>query len=568
MSTKMNHGLPRLTIEQIHRLWRSGSVSCQQLASYCYTLATAGEEIWKLNAFERLVDRDELLDKAKQVDERRNRGEKPLSQLEGIPVSFKANIAVSSQPLTAGSKILGAGDVSNSTPNIGYDADVSYCLLNDCGALLMGITTQDEFGMGSLGSNVNSIPAGCSDPAPAKNPLGLIAELGGKAILSDECAAKAIRTPSEVVLEVHCKAMEASKMPHFSPGGSSCGSAISVSHGSSILSLGSDTGGSVRLPAAWCGIVGLKPSYGLLSRDGLVSYASSLDTIGILAPSTICASVALDNLHQHESTRDSTQKKLVERMNLLVRDEDYKELDGLTIGLPTAFLMKETQQITRDAWMKAARFLESCGAQTQINESIDPMVLQHSLSAYYVLAVAEASSNLARYDGFRYGSSSLGESLVNESESENMFTLLENQYATTRSMKFGNEVIRRIMCGTYVLSSDRFHSHYEAAVNLRSILSTQLNSALNECDVLLTPTCILPPPLLSSVIDPTESFANDILTVPFSLAGIPAVSVPIYPLWEMSPVPQALQLVSSEHDEHRLLRVAAALEVNNAAAAL
>jgi aspartyl-tRNA(Asn)/glutamyl-tRNA(Gln) amidotransferase subunit A len=264
-------GFPLLKVGQLSRLLNAGLISSEQLSAYCYTLAVAGEDIWNLHAFERLTSQEDLLDQARMSDKRRIE-KSILSALDGIPVSIKANIAVASQPLTAGSRILCAGERSSIIPNVGYSADVSRCLLEDCGAILVGITAQDEFGMGSLGTNVVASARSAkeaTDRSPSliasKNPLWLLDKCGGTHVVSDEDAAQFIKLPGDAILEAHSNAI-LTETPHFSAGGSSCGSAVSVSHGSSIISLGSDTGGSVRLPAAWCGVTGLKPSYGLLCK--------------------------------------------------------------------------------------------------------------------------------------------------------------------------------------------------------------------------------------------------------------------------------------------------------------
>jgi aspartyl-tRNA(Asn)/glutamyl-tRNA(Gln) amidotransferase subunit A len=566
----MNLGLPRLTVRQLNRLLSAGLVTSEQVCSYCFNLAVAGEDVWKLHAFSDLLSREDVLDQARASDERRRKGE-ILSALDGIPISIKANLAVASRPLTAGSRILGAG--RSDTPAVGYDADVVQSLLVDNGAILMGITTMDEFGMGSLGTNV--IAKGQEDCATAKNPRPLLHRIGQN-VSNDQRASEVVRTHMDEIIEAHVRAQELSAGdPEFCTGGSSCGSAASIAHGSSLISLGSDTGGSIRLPAAWCGVTGVKPSYGLLSRHGLVSYASSLDTVGILAPSVHCAAVALERLVQHQSNNDSTRSMLPPpEINVNVGNEESEEgslrLKGIRVGIPAAFSVAECPSSLRDAWARGAEYLESQGAsiETISTEKLSPDILQRALAAYYVLVSAEASSNLARYDGFRYGvAADAGGVLSQDSQEQggSDLSLLERQYAATRVQGLGKEVIRRVLCGTSVLSSDRFHTYYEAAAKLRAVLTRQLHESLHDVDLLLVPTALFPPPRIGGeAMDATEMFANDVMTVPISLAGLPSVSVPVGLSVgaddEAAFFHHALQVVGPRHGEATMLRAAAVLE--------
>lgn len=568
----MNLGLPRLTVRQLNRLLSAGLVTSEQVCSYCFNLAVAGEDVWKLHAFSDLLSREDVLDQARASDERRRKGQS-LSALDGIPVSIKANLAVASRPLTAGSRILGAG--RSDTPAVGYDADVVQSLLVDNGAILLGITTMDEFGMGSLGTNV--VAKGQEDCAtasssPAKNPRPLLHRIGQN-FSNDQRASEVMRTHMDEIIEAHVHAQELSAGdPEFYAGGSSCGSAASIAHGSSLISLGSDTGGSIRLPAAWCGVTGVKPSYGLLSRHGLVSYASSLDTVGILAPSVHCAAVALERLVQHQSNNDSTRSRLPPpEINVNVRNEESEEgslrLKGVRVGIPAAFSVAECPSSLRDVWARGAEYLESQGAsiETVSTDTLSPDILQRALAAYYVLVSAEASSNLARYDGFRYGVAADAGGVLSQDSPEqggSDLSLLERQYAATRVQGLGNEVIRRVLCGTSVLSSDRFHTYYEAAAKLRAVLTRQLHESLNDVDLLLVPTALFPPPQIGGkALDATEMFANDVMTVPISLAGLPSVSVPVGGADDEAAFFQhALQLVGPRHGEATMLLAAAVLE--------
>jgi aspartyl-tRNA(Asn)/glutamyl-tRNA(Gln) amidotransferase subunit A len=692
------HGslLPRLTIRQVNRLLADDVISVQDLCRYCYALAVSGEQVWKLNAFARLVSLDEIMEKARQSDDRRNKKRRgdtlmlsPL--LDGIPFSVKANLAIASQKLTAGSRILGATasreEDHEDTSTAGYTADVVRDL-ESSGAIFMGVTNMDEFGMGSLGTHQPGAATGGTSTTTTKNPLPFLhamqqTQLTTLSLITTgnemDLIKRTLQSSMAEILEMHEEVIatsQAQQTEYYSAGGSSCGSAASVAHGSSFVSLGSDTGGSVRLPASWCGIVGLKPSYGRLSRHGLVSYASSLDTVGLLAPSADCAALAfqqlvqpyttvttssstnkeegragLDNNTQQQRRRigDSThslrQAEFLVRTGILHDDSnnDNKSskneiLKGLRVGLPEAFAVEECPIAIQKAWSQSAHVLHSHGATVEIVPAhvISSTVLKSLLAAYYVLVCAEASSNLARYDGFRYGvgaSAAEIDSILyeycrakgegtkrtidgNDDSNNNKLvtdlSLLEWQYAAARTRGFGPEVQRRILCGTAVLSSDRFHTYYEAAAKLRAVATQQLHSCLRQqfrhgdkregnsnngggqdpqrhyFDMLLVPTTLYPPPHLggdsegssdSKIMDSAEMFANDIMTVPASLAGLPAVSVPFGDCILLNedasnsqsssrnPAPAScyfrpgMQLIGARQQEDRILQVAAVLEM-------
>ena len=505
--------------------------------------------------------------------------------LDGIPVSIKSNIAVEEFDLTANSNILQNNNNHNNTP--GYDSRLVQ-KLKEAGAIIIGQTNMDEFGMGSLGTNSNSKRR--RDPSHSES--GSESDSDSMAMTTTVNPLPALNyTPLGEYIDRICKEQIPSinietSSQILSPGGSSSGSAASVSMGSSIISVGTDTGGSIRLPAAWCGVVGLKPTYGAISRDGVVSYASSLDTIGVIGPSAACVSYALDvmknekmNDSDNESenwqddVRDSTACFLdpvsgwIDDLQMDVSDggnaiatgatilETYAEihkhsLKGLKVGIPAAFSVHECSDDVQQAWQSSIEKLEDLGATVVTisdSEGISSEAVKMSLPAYYVLSSAEASSNLSRYDGLRYG-------LSNESNTvaEGMKTNpREGQFASTRSAGFGSEVQRRILAGTAVLSSDRFHTHYEGAANVRATITKQLNAAFGIgididtgdgrqasasaeekiVDLMLIPTAITSPPSVSpnaSPPDSTEAFKNDIMTVPISLAGLPSISVPVY----------------------------------------
>ena len=550
---------PLLTVERARRLLASGLISSEELCSFCRDLAVAGEQQWKLNAFTRLTPTQELLGQARASDEHRRNG--TVSPMEGIPVSIKANLAVSSQPLTAASGVL-----RDETP-CGFDAD-AVSRLENSGAIIIGITNMDEFGMGSLGTHAAPSEDGQTS---TRNPFRYASHL--RKVLSwddkdDSSISEIIRLPSGYILEAHEEALaREGDNPILSAGGSSCGSAASVAHGSSLASLGTDTGGSVRLPSAWCGVVGLKPSYGLISRHGVVSYSSSLDTVGILAPSIDCATTVLECLAQRENnngSRDSTasfyDSCAPSLSSLNTRKEPSEVLSGIKIGIPSAFSVAGCPDSIRQVWNNGAHCLQDHGAhvKTISTDVLSPELVRKSLAAYYILASAEASSNLSRYDGVRYGPTASIDNAQGQVDTDR--TPLEELYSATRSQGFGTEVVRRILCGTSVLSSDRFHTHYEAAAKLRAALTEQFYQAFEEVDALLIPTVLSLPCSLTELPDSTEMFANDVMTVPISLAGLPSVSVPVTVDTCDDTASVGLQLVGSRLNERVILDVAKVLE--------
>jgi aspartyl-tRNA(Asn)/glutamyl-tRNA(Gln) amidotransferase subunit A len=237
------------------------------------------------------------------------------------------------------------------------------------------------------------------------------------------------------------------------------------------------------------------------------------------------------------------------------------------VGVPSAFHVAECPDEVRSAWIGAADRLQELGARVDVigPDVVSPEILQQSLASYYLLACAEASSNLARYDGVRYGckaSEALSETVDDSTLQDRLkeWSFLERQYSRTRSQGFGPEVVRRVICGTYVLSSDKFHTHYEAAATIRAILAQQLRRALEACSCLLVPTALSPPPLLQHAVDPTSMIANDVMTVAASLAGLPSVAMPCGPKAPPAGARPSLQLIGPRLGEGEILRAALALE--------
>jgi len=420
---------------------------------------------------------------AAAADARRERGER-LSPLDGIPVALKDNIVQAGEPASCGSRIL-EGWVSP------YDAEV-VVRLRAAGAVVVGRTNMDEFAMGSSTEN--------SARGPTRNPWD----------------------------------------PERAPGGSSGGSAAAVATGVVPLALGSDTGGSIRQPAALCGVVGVKPTYGRVSRRGLVAFASSLDQIGPLARSSADAALCLEALCGHDPG-DSTS--LPEPAPSLGEALDG-DVAGLVVGLPREYFEAEgAHPEVLAATREAVAELERAGAKLR---EVSLPHTRFAVATYYLVATAEASSNLARYDGVRYGRRAAG------------YRGLLDMYRRTRSEGFGAEVKRRVLLGTYVLSAGYYDAYYRKAQQVRTLLRRGFEAAFAGCDVIATPTTPEPAfPLGERTADPLRMYLSDVFTVSASLAGLPALSTPC---GAVEGLPVGLQLVARPLDEATLLRVADAYE--------
>ena len=428
-------------------------------------------------------DEPDALAQAAASDSRRAGGQS-CGALDGIPIGLKDVIAVSGQPLTASSKML-ANFVSP------YNATVTESL-QSAGAVLHGRLNCDEFAMGSSTEN--------SAFGPAHNPWDLT------------------RTP----------------------GGSSGGSAAALAAGASIATLGSDTGGSIRQPAALCGLVGLKPTYGLISRFGLIAYASSLDQIGPFARTVEDAAIVLGAIAGHDP-RDSTSFKTEipdYRAELKRRRGPWK------LGIPKEYFGAGLDPEVGAAVEKAIAFYRAQGCETR---EVSLPHTHYSLDAYYVIATAEASSNLARYDGIRYGHRS--------KEAKDVFDV----YQKSRAEGFGDEVKRRIILGTYVLSSGYYDAYYLRAQKVRTLIRQDFLNAYREVDALITPTSPLPAfKLGEKFADPLAMYLCDIYTIGVNLAGLPALSLPCG--FTAGGLPIGLQLIGQPFREADLLATAHAYE--------
>ncbi len=429
------------------------------------------------------VTEELAMDQARAADEKwPANGQRP--PLGGIPMAMKDNMCTRGIRTTCSSKML-----ENFIPP--YDATITE-KMNNAGTVLLGKCNMDEFAMGSSTEN-SAYFATC-------NPHDLSAV----------------------------------------PGGSSGGSAAAVAAGEAAFSLGSDTGGSIRLPASFCGVIGLKPTYGRVSRYGLIAYASSLDQIGPLTRDMTDCALVMNAICGHDP-KDSTSAPGV--------DEDFtkylrNDVRGLKIGLPKEYFEGGIDPQILEALKLAVYKLEELGA---VCEEVSLPHTEYALPAYYIIAPAEASSNLARYDGVQYGLRVPAEDIV-------------SMYCETRSKGFGNEVKRRIMLGTYALSSGYYDAYYLKALKVRTLVRQDFDRVFEKYDCLLTPTS--PTTAFDrgeKAGDPLTMYLSDICTIPVNLAGIPAMSIPFGKLAER---PIGLQLIAKAFDEGTLIRVGYTLEQN------
>ena len=455
-------------------------VSAVELLDAVYKNIEANDE--KIGAYNSLT-KDFAIQTAKKVDEKISKGEE-IPPLAGIPLALKDNINLKGSYTTASSKIL-ANFVSP------YDATVVK-KLNENLIPIVGKANMDEFAMGS--STENS-------------------------------ATKITRNPWNF-----------KKVP----GGSSGGSAAAVAAGEATIALGSETGGSVRLPASFCGLVGLKPTYGRVSRYGLIAFASSLDQIGPFSRNVEdCALLlqAISGLDEHDST------------SLPAKVDDYSknlrnDLKGVKIGYIKELCTEGLQDEVSLAVQNAIKLYKEMGAEVV---EISLPLIKYSVSVYYVVATAEASSNLARFDGVRYG--------FRKNDTENLYDM----YVKTRAEGFGDEVKRRIMLGTYALSSGYYDAYYKKALQVRRLIKNDFDNIFKKVDVLLSPTCPYTAfDLGSRIEDPLSMYLTDIATITANLAGIPAMSIPFG--LDKSGMPIGLQLQADCLNETKMLNVAFKLE--------
>jgi len=467
------------TIAQLAAALAARELSAAELTEAVIARTRAVEgRIHAFNSF----DEADARHQATASDCRRAAGE-VRGPLEGIPIGLKDVIAVEGQPLTASSRML-ENFVSP------YDATATQ-RLKQAGAVLWGRLNCDEFAMGSSTEN--------SAFGPTGNPWD----------------------PARV------------------PGGSSGGSAAAVAAGEAVATLGSDTGGSIRQPAAFCGVVGLKPTYGLVSRFGLVAFASSLDQIGPFARTVEDAGIVLGAIAGHDE-RDSTSCR--------VEIPDYRAEIGRRhgpwkLGIPKEYFGAGLDPEIGTAVERAIAYYRAQGCEVK---EVSLPHTQYCLDTYYIIATAEASSNLARYDGVRYGHRSAKASDI------------VDLYFQSRAEGFGAEVKRRIILGTYVLSSGYYDAYYLRAQKVRTLIRADFLRAYAEVDALITPTSPVPPFPIGEKVDPLAMYLCDIYTIGVNLAGLPAISVPCG--FTKSGLPIGMQLIGQPFNEAGLLAIAHAYE--------
>ncbi|MBM3172211.1 MAG: Asp-tRNA(Asn)/Glu-tRNA(Gln) amidotransferase subunit GatA [Chloroflexi bacterium] len=471
--------LYRLTIGEAHQLLKRKQLSSVELTKACLKRLAQAEE--KVHACITVCG-EMAMRQAAEADKAIGSGKaKPLT---GIPTIIKDNMCTRGIKTTCASRIL-----ENFVPP--YNATVVE-KLNAAGVVVLGKANMDEFAMGSSTEN--------SAFFPTRNPWDL-----------DRV-----------------------------PGGSSGGSAVAVAADEAVYTLGSDTGGSIRQPAGFCSVVGMKPTYGRVSRFGLVAFASSLDQIGPITKTVTDCALVMNVISGHDP-RDSTSvpNPVPDYTKSLIPD-----LKKLRIGIPKEYLVEGMQPEVRVIMQAAIAKLEELGAEVDWNVSLPHT--KYALAAYYILAPSEASANLARYDGVKYGFS--------YKNTSNMWEAMEK----TKQFGFGAEVKRRIMLGTYALSAGYYDAYYLKAQKVRTLIKQEFDHAFEKYDALVTPTSpTVPFKLGERVDDPVQMYLSDICTLPTNIAGIPGISVPA---GFVDGLPVGMQILGKHFDEATLLRIAFAYE--------
>ena len=436
----------------------------------------------KVNSFV-TVDREGALKRAEEVQKLIDDG-KLDGPLAGVPVAIKDNMCTEGLLTTCSSKILG-----NFVPTFTSEAVLN---LEKAGAVILGKTNMDEFAMGSTTET--------SAYGETKNPWNL----------------------------------------EHVPGGSSGGSCAAVAAEECFYALGSDTGGSIRQPSSFCGVTGIKPTYGTVSRYGLIAYGSSLDQIGPVAKDVTDCATILEIIASHDE-KDSTS---VKRDDLDFTSALVDDVKGMKIGIPKDYLGEGLDSEVKDAILNAAKVLEEKGA---IVEEFDLSLVEYAIPAYYVIACAEASSNLARFDGVKYGYRT------------EEYDGLHNMYKKSRSEGFGAEVKRRIMLGSFVLSSGYYDAYYLRALRTKALIKKAFDEAFAKYDVILGPAAPTTAPKLGeSLSDPLKMYLGDIYTISVNLAGLPGITVPCGT--DSKGLPIGLQLIGDCFKEKNIIRAAYSFE--------
>ena len=461
---------------------REGRVTATDAMEAVFARIDAREK--DINAYV-TIDREQAMRAAAAAQAKIEKGEL-TGLLAGVPVAVKDNICTQDLLTTCASKML-----AHFVPTFSAEAVVS---LEKAGAVIIGKTNMDEFAMGSTTET--------SAYGESRNPWNTA---------------------------------------HV-PGGSSGGSAAAVAAGECFFALGSDTGGSIRQPASFCGVVGLKPTYGTVSRYGLIAYGSSLDQIGPLTKNVADCAAVLELIASHD-TKDSTS---VRREDTDFTSALVDDVSGMKIGIPRDYLGEGLDAEVKEAVLAAAKVLEERGA---VVEMFDLSLVEYAIPAYYTIASAEASSNLERFDGVKYG------------HRTDACEGLHNMYKKTRSEGFGAEVKRRIMLGSFVLSSGYYDAYYLKALKVKAMIKKAFDDAFAKYDLILGPVAPTTAPKLGeSLSDPLKMYLGDIYTISVNLAGLPGISVPCGT--DSGGLPIGLQLIADSFQEKKLIQAAYTYEQN------
>ena len=466
-----------LTAVELAKKIKAGETTAVEAAKDA--LAQIKEKEESIHSYVTVLDEAQILEKAGEVQKKIQAGEL-TGPLAGVPVAIKDNMCTEGILTTCSSKILG-----NFVPTYSSEAVKK---LEEAGVVLIGKTNMDEFAMGST---------------------------------TETSAYGVTRNPYNT--------------DHV-PGGSSGGSCAAVAAEECSFALGSDTGGSIRQPSSFCGVTGIKPTYGTVSRYGLIAYGSSLDQIGPVAKDvTDCATIleAISSYDKKDST--SVQRKDLDFTSALVKD-----VKGMKIGIPKDYFGEGLDPQVKEAVLKAAKVLEEQGA---IVEEFDLSLVEYAIPAYYVIASAEASSNLSRFDGVKYG--------YRTKEYEG----LHNMYKKTRSEGFGPEVKRRIMLGSFVLSSGYYDAYYLKALRTKALIKKAFDEAFSKYDVILSPAAPTTAPKIGeSLKDPIKMYLGDIYTISVNLAGLPGMTVPCGK--DDKGLPIGVQLIGDCFQEKKIIKAA------------
>lgn len=473
--------LMSLTAVELGKKIKSGEVKVVDAVNAAFDQIEAVEK--DINSYVTVYEKEKVLEKASAVQKLIDNGELD-SPLAGVPVAIKDNMCTKGNLTTCSSKILG-----NFYPTYSSEAVIN---LEKAGAIIIGKTNMDEFAMGSTTET--------SFFGPTKNPWN----------------------------------------KEHVPGGSSGGSCAAVAAEECSYALGSDTGGSIRQPSSFCGVTGIKPTYGTVSRYGLIAYGSSLDQIGPIAKDVTDCATILETISSYDP-KDSTS---VKRDDYNFTDALVDDVAGLKIGIPKGYFGDGLNKEVKDSILAAVKVLEEKGA---IVEEFDLNLVEYAIPAYYVIADAEASSNLARFDGVKYGY-----------RTED-YQGLHNMYKKSRSEGFGEEVKRRIMLGSFVLSSGYYDAYYLKALRTKALIKKAFDEAFEKYDVIIGPAAPTTAPKLGqSLQDPIKMYLGDIYTISVNLAGLPGISVPCG--LDSNGLPIGMQIIGDCFMENKIIRAAYAYE--------